>query len=151
MRAEHPAVAGDNAVLLVDQHRVGEVRPASAPDWGCRLGGHMFRATGPGKVEVSADFSGVGVLGALLYNFDFDDFADLKYRDLKVEHASFLADHVVPLLGDDRGNIWMQGSASRIGSNAWNMEVSQTRVGRVVNFLSARGINSEGQGDSRDS
>jgi hypothetical protein len=102
----------------------------------------MFRATGPGKVEVNADFSGVGVLGALLYNFDFDDFADLKYRDLKAEHASFLADHVVPLLEDDRGNIWMQGSASRIGSNAWNMELSQTRVGRVANFLSARGIDS---------
>jgi hypothetical protein len=103
----------------------------------------MFRATGPGKVEVDADFSGVGILGALLYNFDFDDFADLKYRALKVEHASFLADKVVPLLEDDRGNIWMQGSASRIGSNAWNMELSQTRVGRVANFLSTRAIASE--------
>ena len=26
MRAEHPAVAGDNAVLFVDQHRVGEAK-----------------------------------------------------------------------------------------------------------------------------
>ena len=26
MRGEHPAVAGDNAVLLVDQHRVGEAK-----------------------------------------------------------------------------------------------------------------------------
>jgi hypothetical protein len=100
----------------------------------------MFRATGPGRVEVDLDFSGVGILKALLYNFDFDDFADLKYRDLKVEHASFLADKVVPLLENNRGNVWMQGSASRIGSNAWNMELSQTRVGRVANFLSQRGI-----------
>jgi OmpA family len=103
----------------------------------------MFHETGPGEVDVYADFSGVGVLKALLYNFDFDDFADLKYRALKVKHASFLADNVVPLLEDNRGNIWMQGSASRIGSNAWNMELSQTRVGRVANFLSTRGIASE--------
>jgi len=26
MRGEHPAVAGDNAVLFVDQHRVGEAQ-----------------------------------------------------------------------------------------------------------------------------
>ena len=26
MRSEHPAVAGDNAVLFVDQHRVGEAK-----------------------------------------------------------------------------------------------------------------------------
>ncbi len=26
MRGEHPAVAGDNAVLFVDQHRVGEAK-----------------------------------------------------------------------------------------------------------------------------
>jgi hypothetical protein len=26
MRGEHPAVAGDNTVLFVDQHRVGEAK-----------------------------------------------------------------------------------------------------------------------------
>ena len=26
MRGEHPAMAGDNAVLFVDQHRVGEAK-----------------------------------------------------------------------------------------------------------------------------
>jgi OmpA family len=103
----------------------------------------MFRATGTGRCEVDADFSGVGVLRALLYNFDFDDFADLKYRPLKPEHANFLADKVVPLLKDDAGNIWMTGSASRIGNKAWNMELSQTRVGRVVDFLQTKGIKPE--------
>jgi len=103
----------------------------------------MFRATGVGKVGVDADFSGIGVLRALLYNFDFDDFADLKYRPLKPEHANFLADEVVPLLEDDAGNIWMTGSASRIGNKAWNMELSQTRVGRVVDFLQTKGIKPE--------
>jgi hypothetical protein len=36
----------------------------------------MFRATGSGKVDIDADFSGIGILGALLFNFDFDDFAE---------------------------------------------------------------------------
>ena len=75
----------------------------------------MFRATGPGKVDLDLDFSGVGVLKALLYNFDFDDFAGLKYRELKPEHKKFLGEKVAPLLANNRGQAWMQGSASRIG------------------------------------
>jgi hypothetical protein len=103
----------------------------------------MFRATGPGKVEVFADWSGVGVLKALLYNFDFDDFAGMKYRELKAEHKTFLADKVVPLLENDRGFIWMQGSASRIGGNSWNMTLSQYRSSRVVDFLGRHGISGD--------
>jgi hypothetical protein len=34
MRGAHPAVAGDNAVLFVDQHRVGEAKFADRE--GCR-------------------------------------------------------------------------------------------------------------------
>ena len=52
----------------------------------------MFRATGSGKVEIDADFSGIGILGALLYDVDFGDFADMKYRDIKVKHKTSLAD-----------------------------------------------------------
>jgi OmpA family len=103
----------------------------------------MFRATGPGKFEIFADYSGVGIMKALLYNFDFDDFADYKQRAVKVEHKTFLADKVVPLLENDLGNIWMQGSASRIGTNAWNKVLSQNRVVNVASFLSERGIDSE--------
>jgi len=103
----------------------------------------MFRATGPGKANIDADFSGVGILHALLYNFDFDDFADMKYRDLKAEHQRFLTDKVVPLLDDDAGNIWMQGSASRVGTNAWNMELSRNRVVTVARFLGTQGIDAE--------
>ena len=36
----------------------------------------MFHETGPGRIEVEADFTGVGVLQALLWNFDFDDLPD---------------------------------------------------------------------------
>jgi hypothetical protein len=100
----------------------------------------MFRLTGPGQVQVDVRWSGAGVLKALLYNFDFDDFADRKFRPLKPEHNKFLNDEVVPLLENDRGNIWMQGSASRIGTNFWNMTLSQTRVGRVQAYLADQEI-----------
>ncbi len=100
----------------------------------------MFRATGPGRVEVDASWSGIGTLKALLYNFDFDDFADRTFRPLKPEHVAFLADKVVPLLENNRGNIWLQGSASRVGPNSWNMEISQTRVSRVAAYLTDHDI-----------
>jgi hypothetical protein len=103
----------------------------------------MFRATGPGKIDAVTDLVPAGVLRALLYNFDFDDFADHKYHDLKIEHRKFLSDQVLPLLENGKGNIWMQGSASKIGADAWNMTLSQTRVGRVANFLSTQGITVE--------
>jgi hypothetical protein len=32
----------------------------------------MFRETGFGEVDVDLDFSGIGVLKATLWNFDFD-------------------------------------------------------------------------------
>lgn len=100
----------------------------------------VLRATGPGKIEVDLDFSSAGVIKALLYNFDFDDYFERIIRNLKIEHTNFLIDKVFPLLENDSGNIWMQGSASRIGTNKWNMETSDNRVTRVGNFLFERGI-----------
>jgi len=79
----------------------------------------------------------------LLYNFDFDDFDKHKIRPLKAEHAQFLTDRVLPLLDSDRGFIWITGSASRIGTNAWNMETSMVRAGAVQAFLLDRGVNSD--------
>jgi hypothetical protein len=103
----------------------------------------VFRATGPGKIEIDPEYSSAGVVKALLYNFDFDDFAEYKWRDLKIEHTNFLVDKVIPLLANDSGNIWMQGSASRIGTNKWNMQLSDSRVTNVGNFLYGRGIQFE--------
>lgn len=103
----------------------------------------MFRATGPGKIEVDSSWSGAGTLKASLYNFDFDDFADRKIRALKAEHVAFLNDKVLPLLENNRGNIWLEGSASRVGTNAWNMVTSQTRESRVAAFLADHGVNWE--------
>jgi hypothetical protein len=101
----------------------------------------MFRKTGPGLIEVDSAYTGAGVLKALLYNFDFDDSDVIKHNDLKVEFTRFLADRVAPLLMDGKGQVWMQGSASRIGDAKWNMELSENRVARVSNFLMAQGVN----------
>ena len=97
----------------------------------------MFRATGPGKVEIDPVFSSPGIIMALLYNFDFDD---MHSTALKPEHSQFLANRVVPLLEGDRGHIWMQGSASRIGVAGYNKTLSQVRVNRVAAFLKSKGI-----------
>jgi hypothetical protein len=97
----------------------------------------VFRATGPGKAEIDRAYSSPGMLKALLYNFDFDD---MKSSGLKAEHSRFLTEQVVPLLAKDRGHIWMRGSASQVGIDSYNMELSKTRVNRVANFLTAAGI-----------
>ena len=101
----------------------------------------MFRATGPGQVDVLFDASTANTLEALLYNFDFDDFYGRKFRPLKKEHADFLGARVVPLLQGGKANIWLQGSASRIGPSAdWNMTLSQVREGTVQSFLLDQGV-----------
>jgi len=103
----------------------------------------MFQKTGPGKIEVDLDFSAVGVLHALLWNFDFDDFAGYQFRGLKTEHSEFLKSQVVPLLEHDAGQIWMTGAASRIGTGDWNMTTSANRVITVAKTLSEMGIAAE--------
>jgi hypothetical protein len=103
----------------------------------------MFRDTGFGEVDVDLDFSGIGVLKATLWNFDFDDFAGNKYRGLKPQHIEFLKERVVPLLENHAGQIWMIGSASRIGTAGWNKELSQNRVITVASYLAQMGIGGE--------
>ena len=58
----------------------------------------VYHATGKGEVDAHLAFEAAGVIKALLYNFDFDDFAVYMFRPLKDQHAKFLSDHVVPLL-----------------------------------------------------
>jgi hypothetical protein len=100
----------------------------------------MFQATGLGQHDVLFDASTANILEALLYNFDFDDFYGHKFRPLKTDHSKFLAERVVPLLEGGSGNIWIQGSASRIGSAGWNMALSQVREGQVQAFLLDNGV-----------
>src|SRR5262245_66357754 len=94
----------------------------------------MYRATGAGKLKVILD-KGVGSLEALLYNFDFDDFNGRQFRPLKVEHTKFLDEKVLGLLANHRSTVWLQGRASRIGTNARNLETSMTRAGRAKAYV----------------
>jgi hypothetical protein len=103
----------------------------------------MYRATGPGKIDVIFEATGANILEARLYNFDFDDYDDGHVRQLKTEHAKFLYEHVIPRLANLKGNIWLQGSASRIGSKDWNMTLSMVRGGAVEAFLLDRDIKPE--------
>src|SRR5262245_16883844 len=96
-----------------------------------------FRATGPGLIEINPRYNGAGILRALLYNFDFDD---MNVATLKPEHSEFLRTRALPLLAGERGAIWLQGRASQIGTDDYNMRLSRRRVQRVVDFLLASGI-----------
>jgi hypothetical protein len=74
------------------------------------------------------------MLKALLSNFDIDGDAP------KPEHVRFLEGSVVPLLANGSGQIWMQGSASRTGSDAHNMDLSRRRVRKVADVLKGKSI-----------
>jgi hypothetical protein len=97
----------------------------------------MFRATGKsGKIDVEYwEPEGVKVW---LYDFDFDDI-DESIK-LKPGHVDFLARKILPLLTDDRGYVWLWGSASRIGDAAYNMALSDVRVKRVAAYLMTRSV-----------
>lgn len=96
-----------------------------------------YRRTGPGRFEIDPRYSGAGILRVTLYNFDFDD---MDVTDLKLEHANFLRTRVLPLLAGARGRIWLEGHASRIGTNNYNLTLSRRRVQRVVAFLTSNGV-----------
>jgi hypothetical protein len=53
MCGEHPAVAGDNAVLFVDQHRVGEAKFADARADGATLWTGCRGAAGNREVDLT--------------------------------------------------------------------------------------------------
>lgn len=94
----------------------------------------MRRMTGAGKVSLDARVQGRGMLKASLLNFDIDGDGP------KAEHLLFLRTRVAPLLEANRGRIWMQGSASRSGSDRHNLALSRRRVEMVAQVLRARGI-----------
>ena len=77
---------------------------------------------------------GPGMIRATLYNFDVDG------DQLKPEHRIFLQTTIAPLLQGDNGHLWMQGSASKSGSNAHNMLLSRRRVSNAAQFLRSLGI-----------
>lgn len=94
----------------------------------------MLHRTGAGKIDIDGKYAGPGMLKAQLYNFDVDG------DTVKPEHQAFVRDKVVPLLENDLGHVWMQGSASRSGSNAYNMDLSKRRVRNLATLMKAGGV-----------
>jgi hypothetical protein len=97
----------------------------------------MKKATGPAKVETSRTPPGAPVTGvvALLFNFDFDDAA------VKPEHRAFLVEQFVPRLTAAPGlQVFLRGTASRVGNADYNLQLSRRRVEAVRDFLTSRGV-----------
>jgi hypothetical protein len=95
---------------------------------------NVLHTSGTGKIHVDPRYAQPGMIKAALYNFDVDG------DQLKPEHRIFLQTKIAPLLQGDNGHIWMQGSASKSGSNAHNMGLSRRRVANAAQFLRSLGI-----------
>ena len=113
----------------------------------------MLRLTGPGKIqELTVPLAPPTTFAARLYNFDIDGDA------LKPQHKAWLAEHVVPQLGNPRVIIDLDGEASRSGTgpkddDTRNIALSRRRVANVVSFLNSKGpvlaqLSSDGSGSS---
>jgi hypothetical protein len=113
----------------------------------------MLRLTGPGKIqEVSVPLGSPTTFAARLYNFDIDG------DTLKPQHTAWLAEHIVPQLGNPQVQIDLDGEASRSGigpkgDDTHNIALSRRRVANVVSFLKSKGpvlaqLSSDGSGSS---
>jgi len=89
--------------------------------------------SGHGKVRVAPVVS-TAVVSAFLYNFNIDD------DQPKPEHLRWLDAHIVPFLAGTGCYIWMRGSASRTGGDAYNMRLSQRRVEQIAARLRSKGV-----------
>ena len=102
----------------------------------------MGRPTGPGKIESLASNAAPvprpgarADLAARLFNFDIDD------ARLKAEHQEWLRSNVVAAFRRFPGSgLFLQGSASRSGANAHNLDLSRRRVEAVRRFVADQGV-----------
>ena len=93
----------------------------------------MKKPTGPAKIEILRATS-EGAIGALLFNFDFDDAA------VKPEHQAWLNEHAVPSLKATNQRVFLRGIASQKGDRQYNLDLSRRRVQAVSNFLIGQGV-----------
>ena len=93
----------------------------------------MKKGTGPAKVEILRATPDAAI-GALLFNFDFDDDA------VKPEHQAWLKEHAVPSLKATNKRVFLRGIASQKGDRQYNLDLSRRRVQAVRNFLTGQGV-----------
>jgi hypothetical protein len=65
---------------------------------------------------------------------------DIDVDTPKPEHTAFLDAQVVSILKAGPSRIWLQGSASRTGTAAHNMDLSRRRAENVANYLRSVGV-----------
>ena len=87
----------------------------------------------PAKIEILGA-TAEATIGALLFNFDFDDAA------VKPEHQAWLNEHAVPSLKATKQRVFLRGIASQKGDRQYNLDLSQRRVQAVSNFLIEQGV-----------
>ncbi len=118
----------------IDHHTFGLVLDTCfAGLLGVAARGIVLKQTGPGKIAESTA-APVGGVRASLFNYDIDG------GDPKPEHVAFLARRVAPILKGKAARCWLQGSASHTGSDAHNLQLSKTRVDKVVAYLVGQGV-----------
>jgi hypothetical protein len=93
----------------------------------------MARNTGPGKVTDNLDKKPRERLAGLLFNFDVEGDA------VKPEHERWLEANAIPLLSCEQAVGNLKGMASRSGTDAYNLQLSQRRVENVKKLLAAKG------------
>jgi len=93
----------------------------------------MKKPTGPAKID-TLPATKDSAIGALLYNFDFDDDA------VKLEHQTWLKEHAVPSLTATNQRVFLRGMASKIGNRDYNLQLSKRRVDSVSKFLISQGV-----------
>jgi hypothetical protein len=74
-------------------------------------------------------------LKALMYNFDFDD------ATVKKEHQDWLDEYVIPVVRKERlAQVFLNGTASRIGNADYNRQLSQRREEACKHYLISKGV-----------
>src|SRR4051794_12012980 len=92
---------------------------------------------GPGQVrrESPPTTNLAAPLKARLFNYDVDDAA------LKKEHRDWLAAEVIPILRTCRKTtVDLRGTASRSGTDAYNLKLSERRAAGIEAFLEQNGV-----------
>lgn len=96
----------------------------------------MATYKGPGRVrKESAPSSNLTApLKARLFNYDVGD------AKLKDEHQKWLAEHVIPFVRSCRHTrVNLTGTASRTGTDHFNLQLSERRARGIVDFLEQNG------------
>jgi hypothetical protein len=91
-------------------------------------------SSGPGQVRREKAFAGSKAARTRLFNYDIGDHV------MKNEHRDFLLANVVPILKRSKNTaVQLWGTASRSGSDQFNLKLSEKRANFIRDFLVQQG------------